>query len=59
MRRDENERSVRFLDLLRPINERSVLLLRAIAELKYSEIAEALDMPLGTVMSHLARARKK
>ena len=40
-------------------NERSVLLLRAIGELKYAEIAEALDMPLGTVMSHLARARKQ
>jgi RNA polymerase sigma-70 factor (ECF subfamily) len=40
-------------------NERSVLLLRAIGDLKYAEIAEALDMPLGTVMSHLTRARKQ
>lgn len=40
-------------------NERSVLLLRAIADLSYAVIAEALDMPLGTVMSHLARARKQ
>lgn len=40
-------------------NERSVLLLRAIGDLSYAEIAEGLDMPLGTVMSHLARARKQ
>jgi len=40
-------------------NERPVLLLRAIGELSYAEIADALDMPLGTVMSHLARARKQ
>lgn len=40
-------------------NERSVLLLRTVGELKYVEIAEALEMPLGTVMSHLSRARKR
>jgi RNA polymerase sigma-70 factor (ECF subfamily) len=40
-------------------SERSVLLLRAIGQLKYAEIAEAVDMPVGTVMSHLARGRKK
>lgn len=40
-------------------NERSVLLLRSIGDLRYAEIAEALEMPLGTVMSHLARARKQ
>lgn len=40
-------------------NERSVLLLRSIGALRYAEIAEALELPLGTVMSHLARARKQ
>ena len=40
-------------------NERSVLLLRGIGSLRYAEIAEALDMPLGSVMGHLARARKQ
>ncbi|MBA3315532.1 MAG: RNA polymerase sigma factor [Planctomycetota bacterium] len=37
--------------------ERSVLLLRAVGELRYAEIAEVLDVPVGTVMSSLSRAR--
>ena len=40
-------------------NERAVLLLRAIGELRYREIAESLEIPLGSVMGHLARARQK
>ena len=40
-------------------NERSVLLLRAIGRFHYAEIAEALDMPLGSVMGYLSRARKQ
>ena len=40
-------------------NERAVLLLRAIGELRYREIGESLGMPLGSVMGHLARARQK
>jgi RNA polymerase sigma-70 factor, ECF subfamily len=40
-------------------NERSVLLLRGIAHFRYAEIAEALDMPLGSVMGFLARARRQ
>jgi RNA polymerase sigma-70 factor (ECF subfamily) len=39
--------------------ERAVLLLRALGELRYRDIAESLDMPLGSVMGHLARARLK
>lgn len=39
--------------------ERAVLLLRALGELRYREIAESLAMPLGSVMGHLARARHK
>jgi len=40
-------------------NERAVLLLRAIGDLRYRKIAESLEIPLGSVMGHLARARQK
>ena len=36
-----------------------VLLLADIEEMKYHEVAEALSIPMGTVMSRLARARKQ
>jgi RNA polymerase sigma-70 factor (ECF subfamily) len=39
--------------------ERAVLLLRAIGDLRYREIGEALSIPLGSVMGNLARAREK
>jgi RNA polymerase sigma-70 factor, ECF subfamily len=39
--------------------ERATLLLRAMGGLKYQEIAEALNLPLGSVMGYLGRARKK
>jgi RNA polymerase sigma-70 factor, ECF subfamily len=39
--------------------ERAVLLLRAIAGFRYREIGESLEMPLGSVMGHLSRARHK
>ena len=42
-----------------PRRQRDVLLLFAVAELSYAEIAEALDLPLGTVQSALHRARTK
>lgn len=38
---------------------RSVLLLWATMELSYQEIADALDIPIGTVMSRLHRARQQ
>jgi RNA polymerase sigma-70 factor (ECF subfamily) len=38
---------------------REVILLGDMEEMKYQEIAEALDIPIGTVMSRLARARKQ
>src|SRR5262249_9546713 len=37
--------------------ERSVLLLHAVGEFKYREIADIMEIPVGTVMSSLARCR--
>ena len=38
---------------------RQILLLVSVEELSYREIADELDIPLGTVMSRLARARER
>lgn len=40
-------------------NERAVLLLQALGGFRYREIAELLEMPMGSVMGFLARARRK
>ena len=42
-----------------PRREREVLALLAWSELSYGEIAQALDLPIGTVRSRLARARAR
>jgi len=39
--------------------ERSCIMLRAVERFSYKEIAEVLDMPVGTVMTHLSRGRAK
>ena len=41
-----------------PLPFREVLVLREIHDLDYRSIAEVIQVPIGTVMSRLARARR-
>jgi RNA polymerase sigma-70 factor (ECF subfamily) len=49
--------AVRALIADLPEDQRSVLVLVCVEGLRYREVAEVMDIPLGTVMSRLARAR--
>ena len=53
MRLEEVRRAIRQL----PEEQRTVLLLVCVEGMRYREVAEALELPLGTVMSRLGRAR--
>ena len=55
--KDERERLARAVEAL-PVTLREVLILREYHGLSYREIAEVGGIPLGTVMSRLARARQ-
>ena len=57
MARADHDAIQRALQQL-PVPYREVILLCDVEEMSYREIAEALSVPVGTVMSRLARARK-
>ncbi|HWF06102.1 MAG TPA: sigma-70 family RNA polymerase sigma factor [Candidatus Angelobacter sp.] len=58
MRRADTELVQAAIAQLTPAFQ-EVILLADVEEMKYQEIAETLDIPMGTVMSRLARARKQ
>lgn len=54
--RDASSTVARLLAAL-PADHREVLVLREFEEMSYGDIARVLEIPIGTVMSRLARAR--
>jgi RNA polymerase sigma-70 factor (ECF subfamily) len=42
-----------------PLEQKEVLLLVALEDMAYAEVAEALGIPVGTVMSRLSRGRER
>ncbi|HEY6243814.1 MAG TPA: sigma-70 family RNA polymerase sigma factor [Pyrinomonadaceae bacterium] len=56
--KSESEMVLAAVDQL-PLEFREVIVLRELEELSYKEISELLNIPIGTVMSRLARARKR
>jgi RNA polymerase sigma factor (sigma-70 family) len=57
--RDEDTKLVHEALALLPVEYREVLILRELEEMGYREIAMVADVPIGTVMSRLARGRRK
>jgi RNA polymerase sigma-70 factor, ECF subfamily len=56
VRRDDSHALSEAIAAL-PLQYREVLVLRELEDLSYKEIARVADIPIGTVMSRLARAR--
>jgi len=42
-----------------PVDQREVLLLVAVEQFTYEEVSKSLEIPIGTVMSRLSRARER
>ena len=57
--RDEESKLVHEALAQLPVEYREVLILRELEEMGYREIAIVADVPIGTVMSRLARGRRK
>lgn len=60
----EQENALRYRDVVHamqalPDDQRSILLLVSVEDMSYAEAAKVLDVPIGTVMSRLARARER
>lgn len=58
LRQADHELLHQALDAL-PVEYREVVILRELEELSYKQISEVAQLPIGTVMSRLARARKR
>jgi len=62
--RADQESSLHWRDLVRglnrlPVEQRTVILLISVEDLSYAEAAAVLGIPIGTVMSRLARGRER
>lgn len=57
--REWNEQAIRKAIEDLPVPLREVLLLADVEEMSYREISQMLDIPAGTVMSRLSRARRR
>jgi RNA polymerase sigma-70 factor (ECF subfamily) len=62
--RPDQENNLHFRDLVTalsklPVEQRSVVLLVSVEDLSYAEAASVLGIPIGTVMSRLARGRER
>jgi RNA polymerase sigma factor (sigma-70 family) len=58
IRREQAERVRRAVEQL-PVDFREVIVLRELEGLSYKEIATIVNIPIGTVMSRLSRARER